>query len=111
MTTNLFCLVDGQTTSNAFPVEIESTKTIGHLKELIKTKKDPEFDNIAADKLIIWKVSIPGDNSGSAIEIGSLVDKILHNKPRDSVSTLISEKDDDNTYILVELPPGNVNIH
>ncbi|KAK5796967.1 hypothetical protein F5H01DRAFT_401162 [Linnemannia elongata] len=28
----LFCLVDGEATSNAFPVEIESTKTIGDLK-------------------------------------------------------------------------------
>ncbi|KAG0350128.1 hypothetical protein BGX24_008247, partial [Mortierella sp. AD032] len=40
---SLFCLVHGEATSNAFPVEIESTKTIGDLKELIKTKKTNDF--------------------------------------------------------------------
>ncbi|KAK5809561.1 hypothetical protein F5H01DRAFT_415530 [Linnemannia elongata] len=62
MTNNLltlFCLVDGEATTNAFPVEIESSKTIGDLKEHFKTKKSPEFDDIAADKLTIWRVSIP----------------------------------------------------
>ncbi|KAF9393299.1 hypothetical protein BGX21_010806 [Mortierella sp. AD011] len=49
----LFCLVDGESTFNAFPVEIESTKTIGDLKKLdlkklIKTEKTPRFDDVAA---------------------------------------------------------------
>jgi hypothetical protein len=58
MTTNLYCLVDGQTTSNAFPVKIKSTETIGDLKDLIKVNA-PRFDNVVADELILWKVSIP----------------------------------------------------
>ncbi|KAI8344982.1 hypothetical protein B0O80DRAFT_476327, partial [Mortierella sp. GBAus27b] len=33
----LFCLVDGETTS--FPVEIESTRTVGDLKKLIKAEQ------------------------------------------------------------------------
>ncbi|KAF9325209.1 hypothetical protein BG006_011289, partial [Podila minutissima] len=39
----LFCVVEGETPSNAFPVEIELTKTIGDLKDLIKTKKTNNF--------------------------------------------------------------------
>jgi hypothetical protein len=59
MTTNLFCLVDGQTISQAFDVEIESTKTISHLKKLIKAEKSNQFINVDANNLTLWKVSIP----------------------------------------------------
>ena len=55
----LFCLVDGEATSNAFSIKIPSSGTVDDLKDLIKTKKVPEFDNIAADKLALWRVSIP----------------------------------------------------
>ena len=56
---NLFCLVDGEGTSNAFIVRIESTKIIGDLKELIKTEKAPRFDDVAADELTLWRISMP----------------------------------------------------
>ena len=59
-TTTLFCLVLGDNpTKHAFPVEVSENDTIGKLKELIKTKKAPEFDDIAADKLTLWQVDIP----------------------------------------------------
>jgi hypothetical protein len=77
---NLFCLVYGETASQAFPVQIESTKTIGDLKKLIMGKKSSRFSNIDANELILWKASIPGGNSGSAVEIGSLVVKTLLDK-------------------------------
>ncbi|KAH7055035.1 hypothetical protein BKA57DRAFT_489829 [Linnemannia elongata] len=56
---SLFCLVDGEATP--FSVEVDRTKTIDHLKDLIKAKKTPEFDDIAADKLTLWRVSISDD--------------------------------------------------
>ncbi|KAF9288732.1 hypothetical protein BGZ88_008069 [Linnemannia elongata] len=59
---NLFCLVDGQSTFNAFPVEIESNKTIGDLKDLIKGQKTPRFDDVAANELTLWHVSIAADD-------------------------------------------------
>jgi hypothetical protein len=98
MTTNLYCLVDGQITSNAFPVKIKSTETIGDLKGLIMATLSPQFDNIKPKDLIIRKVSNTGGNSGSAIEIGSLVVKRPLDDPSDSVSALISEDFDDNMY-------------
>ncbi|KAI1302690.1 hypothetical protein EDD11_005566 [Mortierella claussenii] len=53
-----FCLVDGEATSNAFPVSTSTTTTVGELKDLIKTKKAPRFDDVAADELTLWRVSI-----------------------------------------------------
>ncbi|KAF9306578.1 hypothetical protein BG003_000990, partial [Podila horticola] len=58
----LFCLVDGEAASNAFPVDILPSKTIGDLKDVIKTKKTPRFDKVAADELTLWRVSIPDDD-------------------------------------------------
>ncbi|KAG9061322.1 hypothetical protein KI688_007300 [Linnemannia hyalina] len=52
-----FCLVDGEST--AFSVEIDPTKTLDHPKGLIKTKQSPDFDDIVAKSLTLWRVSIP----------------------------------------------------
>ncbi|KAG0375054.1 hypothetical protein BGX24_009603 [Mortierella sp. AD032] len=101
---NIYCLIDGEGTSNAFPVEIESTKTIGDLKKLIKAEQSPDFDNIVANNFILWRASIPDDNQSSAITIEALDDKTELDKPRTRLSQLFPESPDDNTYILVQLP-------
>ena len=61
MSITLFCLVKGNTTANAFEVDIEKDKSISHLKKVIKAEKAPEFDNFPVDRLKLWKMSIPGD--------------------------------------------------
>jgi hypothetical protein len=61
MSITLFCLVKGKTTANAFEVDIEKDKPISKLKEAIKAKKAPVFDNFPADELKLWKVPISVD--------------------------------------------------
>ncbi|KAF9321817.1 hypothetical protein BG003_010841 [Podila horticola] len=56
---NLICLVDGEATSNAFSVKIPSNDSVDDLKKLIKTEKSVAFDDIPANKLTLWRVSIP----------------------------------------------------
>ncbi|KAK3806217.1 MAG: LOW QUALITY PROTEIN: hypothetical protein J3R72DRAFT_481266 [Linnemannia gamsii] len=53
----LFCLVDGD--NMPFSVDIDASKTVDHLKDAIKTKKAPRFDDVAADELTLWRVLIP----------------------------------------------------
>ncbi|KAF9965921.1 hypothetical protein BGZ70_003799, partial [Mortierella alpina] len=48
----------GEATCNAFSVKAPSSATVGDLKDLIKTKKTPRFDDVDADELTIWRVSI-----------------------------------------------------
>ncbi|KAG0222311.1 hypothetical protein BGW41_006069, partial [Actinomortierella wolfii] len=60
MTTNsltLFCLVDGEKT--AFPVTIDTDKTIGELKKVIKDENSDTFSGVDARELSLWRVSIP----------------------------------------------------
>ncbi|KAK5808733.1 hypothetical protein F5H01DRAFT_324052 [Linnemannia elongata] len=101
----LFCLVDGEATTNAVPVEVEPTKTIGDFKKLIKTEKTNDFSDIDADKLTLWCVSIPDDNLRSSIKADALGDKTQLNNPRTRLSKLFPESPDDNTYIFVQRPP------
>jgi len=63
----LFCLVDEEATSNAFPVEIESTKTFGDPKKLINTERLLDFGDVAAVDLTDWRVSIPDDATTTLI--------------------------------------------
>ncbi|KFH72875.1 hypothetical protein MVEG_00100 [Podila verticillata NRRL 6337] len=51
----LLCLVDGEATSRAFSVDIDRTKSVDHLKKLIKSEKTPRFDDVAADELTLWR--------------------------------------------------------
>ena len=57
----LNCWVLGEDTTRIFPVEIDRDKNVGGLKKAIKEEKKPAFDNITADSLNVWKVSIPID--------------------------------------------------
>ncbi|KAG0012691.1 hypothetical protein BGZ82_002455, partial [Podila clonocystis] len=107
MTSNIkvFCLVDGEATSNAFSIKIPSNDTVDDLKDLIKAKQSPDFDDIVANKLTLWRVSISDDKQGSAITIDALDDKTELNNPRTRLSKLFPESPDDNTYIVVQRPP------
>ncbi|KAG0080939.1 hypothetical protein BGZ92_000406 [Podila epicladia] len=104
----LFCLVDGEATSQAFPVEIESTKTIGSLKQCIKTDKTPRFDDVAADELTLWRVSVPITDDNDEIPI--LLSSVTSNKKKLGPATRLSkvfpeELPEETVHILVQRPP------
>ena len=61
MSITLLCLVKGNTTANAFPVDINKDQLVGHLKEAIKAKKHKTFHGVEADELKLWKVTMPGN--------------------------------------------------
>jgi len=52
----LFCWIL-DVSHSPFPVDIDDSRTVGHLKEEILTKKSATFANIEADQLTLWKVS------------------------------------------------------
>ncbi|PKC10512.1 hypothetical protein RhiirA5_498386 [Rhizophagus irregularis] len=60
MSITLLCLVKGNTTANAFPVDINKDQLVGHLKEAIKEKIDVPA-NFKAKDLKLWKKEIPDD--------------------------------------------------
>ncbi|KAF9542563.1 hypothetical protein EC957_001856 [Mortierella hygrophila] len=55
----LLCLIDGQSTSDVFSVEINPKKTVDGLKTFIRNKNLNKFRNVDANELTLWQVSIP----------------------------------------------------
>jgi hypothetical protein len=52
----LFCWIL-DVSDRPFPVDIDDSTTVAHLKEAILKKKSTTFADIEADQLTLWKVS------------------------------------------------------
>ncbi|KAF8926465.1 hypothetical protein BGZ47_002706 [Haplosporangium gracile] len=102
----VFCLVDGEATSQAFSIDIDQTKTVDHLKDLIKTKKTNNFSDVDADQLTLWRVSIPDDDDN---DLPVLLDTVLEKKKLKATTKLSkvfdTELPDDTIHIIVQRPP------
>ncbi|KAF9560940.1 hypothetical protein EC968_005945 [Mortierella alpina] len=102
----LFCLVDGEATSHAFPVKVSLDDTIGDLKKLIKTEKAHDFSDIDANSLTLWKVSlsIPDDEEEASITLDALSDK-KKLPPTNRLSKLfVGPPLEDTIHIIVQRP-------
>jgi hypothetical protein len=53
---SLTCWIPGLENANAFTIYVPRSKTVDHLKDAIKKKKEPILNHVAADQLEIWKV-------------------------------------------------------
>ncbi|KAG0293367.1 hypothetical protein BGZ97_005365, partial [Linnemannia gamsii] len=73
--------------SNAFPIEVESTKTIDDFKRLIKAEQSLDFDDFVAN-MLLWRISIPEIKQSSTITIDALDDKIELDIPTTPLSAL-----------------------
>ncbi|KAG0344766.1 hypothetical protein BG005_001679 [Podila minutissima] len=110
----LFCLVDGESASRAFPVTPSTDDSIGGLKDLIKAKKSPEFEDIAADKLTLWCVSIPiiDDDDENPILLNNVTSEKKKLSPATRLSKVFSEDLPEETiHIIVQRPPPAVDLN
>ncbi|KAF9920918.1 hypothetical protein BGZ67_000908, partial [Mortierella alpina] len=113
MTNNLltlFCLVDGEATSNAFSVKVPSSDTVDDLRKLIKTEIPDTFTGVDAKDLTLWRVSIPMTRHNNELTI--LFNNIskeekekLH--PADDLSDVFDEQPCKKTiHIIVQRRPA-----
>jgi hypothetical protein len=112
MTNNLltlFCLVDGD--KAPFPVKIESSESIGDLKDAIKAKIPDTFNGVDAKDLTLWSVSIPvSDDDDDDVPI--YIDTILEtDKKKLKATTRLfkffgTELPEDTIHVIVQRP-GN----
>ncbi|KAF9312447.1 hypothetical protein BG003_006268 [Podila horticola] len=104
---SLFCLVDGEATSNAFSIKIPSNDTIDDLKDLIKAKIPDTFNGVDAKDLTLWHVSLPvipankhKPIAASEIEFKTELD------PTDDLNDVFEETPPRKTiHIIVQRPP------
>ncbi|KAF9306176.1 hypothetical protein BG003_001088 [Podila horticola] len=105
----LFCIEDGDSTP--FSVDIDPLKTVDHLKVAIKDKKTPRFDDIAADELTLWRVSIPlGPLKDRKQIILGKVESATELDPADDISDFFKETPAKRMiHIIVQRPPQAFN--
>ncbi|OAQ27728.1 hypothetical protein K457DRAFT_1821001 [Linnemannia elongata AG-77] len=107
----LFCLVDGESASSVFPVKLPMDDSIGDLKKLIKTEKAPEFDDIAADKLTLWRVSISVATNKHKLIVLNEFESAAELDPTDDVSDVFPEAPPKKTiHIIVQRPPPAMRV-
>jgi hypothetical protein len=108
---SLNCWVIGESENNIFPVEIELSRTVGVLKDLIKEKKRPEFDSIAADKLELFKIHVPTDDfirTLNEVNLPSDVEHATKLGPTLKLSKFFKHEPlEEHIHIMVVKPEGN----
>ena len=110
---NLNCWVRGEDSSRIFSVEIGRDKNVASLKEAIKEKKKAVFDNVDADSLVVWKVSIPTTDSDGQVDLEDKVKAMRldgRNKlfPLKKLHKIFENLDEETLHVVikaVEAPP------
>ncbi|KAF9987559.1 hypothetical protein BGZ65_003112 [Modicella reniformis] len=92
-TLTLFCLVNGEPTSETFEVEVSAMHTVSYLKHRIKDKKPNHFAGVDATRLILWKVSIEW-NPATVFKLDQLQanDKMKLNDPMSDISDVFGQE-------------------
>ena len=107
----LYCLVYGESIDRTFPVEIGTEMSVDQLKDLIKEKKSPEFNDIAADKLTLWKVNIPYNAEAlRALTLKDDAERGIQNRPPvwKISKAFPDEPAEESIHVIVERPAGDV---
>ncbi|KAG0228434.1 hypothetical protein BGW42_002226 [Actinomortierella wolfii] len=106
----LFCLGEGEATSDAFPVSVSPITIIGELKKPIMVKMANNFQDDDVNMLTLWRVLIPNNMQNTVVTLDKdkPVDKTGLTDPRARLSTLIPEVPDDNTFIFVQRLPHDI---
>ena len=99
----IWCLVNGMSSSQAFPVNIDASDTIGDLKELIKLKKAETFKEIDANDIKLWKASISWDPPNTIKLDEPPLEDTLSN-PRTELESVYPQGQGYNDCIIVQSP-------
>ncbi|KAG0009763.1 hypothetical protein BGZ80_002093 [Entomortierella chlamydospora] len=97
----LFCIIDGDST--AFSVKIELEDSVDDLKDAIKKKQSPLFDDIRASELTLWNVVVPDE--GIPVNLEHVEPKTLLAKSTKSIKAVFGENPaPDTIHCIVQRP-------
>jgi len=96
--------VQGEPTEKAFAVDIEKSKTVSHLRELIWEKTQETFRNLDAKDLTLWAVSVPIGDGTVQVDLAQVEKRRL--LPARKISRAFAEVTDDCVHVVIEPPKG-----
>ncbi|EDR11781.1 uncharacterized protein LACBIDRAFT_313535 [Laccaria bicolor S238N-H82] len=102
MSLSLNCLILGDDHSRTFVVKIPKNESISFLRDLIKEKKAPHLNHIAASDLDLWAVSIPIDHLQTELENINLADQQKLSPTKKLTS--LEDVTDDHLHVIAKAP-------
>jgi hypothetical protein len=105
----IFCLLEGR--GGPFPIDINETQTVAHLKKEIKKEKAVALADVDADDLKLYHVNFKYDDSDEQARI-TQVNKALQDleplRPMRKLSNIENgfPEVEDLVHVLVQLPPS-----
>lgn len=103
-TTTLWCWIHNYDITSIFSVEVQLSDFVYDLKESIKLKTKPVFDDIAAFRLDLWKACIPDEGFLEAANKIVETEEKLHNRARVSDIFTGEELEGSLNHIIVKRP-------
>ncbi|KAF9282772.1 hypothetical protein BGZ68_005758 [Mortierella alpina] len=101
----LLCLFEGESPSNAFKIEVSSTKALSALKDLIfDENRASAFKDVAVEDLILWRGTVTDTDKDSAVTINNLSDKTKLDNPKAPLCDWFLGSPDTDTFIVVQRP-------
>jgi hypothetical protein len=105
-TLHLNCWVHGEDVGQIFQIHIANTESVSTLKEVIKDKKKPELDHVAASSLTLWKVSIPAGHLQKNLANVDIPHETSLSSMDDLVDVFSDEPHRKHLHIVVKPPDG-----
>ena len=106
MSLSLNCLIHGEVQEKMFTVEVEKTKNVSILKDLIKEKKASRLEHVDASDLDLWKVDLRLDGLGAKPVNVDLNTCSKLSPPRMKLSSFFNGTLDDELLHIVAKAPG-----
>ena len=106
MSLSLNCLIHGEVQEQMFTVEIEKTKNVSILKDLIKEKKASRLEHVDASDLVLWRFDHNLDELGSKPVNVNLDTYSKLSPPRMKLSFFFNGTLDDELLHIVAKAPG-----
>src|SRR4051812_7642429 len=104
----LFCLVHGDLVEHVFKICIDKDSDVADLKDEIKKKKSPKFDDIPADELTLWQVDISYNDEDTVKQLAlEETDVIKKMSPVSEIGEYFeSAPTKKHIHVVIECPPG-----
>jgi|SRR6267142_697928 len=88
--------------SDSFPVDIERSKTVGHLKKEILRERPNGLKDIDAARLVLYKVEIPDGGDLEQVVLQAAKEKLVSSRKLSKIFDIIPPEEV--VSILVEVP-------
>ena len=105
MSLSLNCLIHGEVPEKMFTVKVPKTDNVSILKDLIKEKKAPHLNHVAASDLDLWKVDLHLDKLGAElVHVDFNHFKLLPRLKLSSLFNNIVDDHDERLHIIAKVP-------